>query len=315
MKALTFDAFGGTNVLKFADVPVPKPLDNEVLINIYYTSVNPVDWKIREGYLKERLPHEFPIIPGWDAAGVIKAIGKNVKNFKVGDEVYAYCRKPVVQAGTYAEYIAFDASHVALKPKNITFDESAAIPLVALTAWQALFDFCKLEENQSVLVHAGAGGVGSFAIQFAKLKNATVYTTCSAGNFDYVKSLGADYIIDYTKEKYADVIKEPLDVVLDFVGGDTVKESAPLLKPKGHLVSIVQAVDPEISKKYDINGHYLFVRPNGNQLKEIAKEIENGKVKPPAITIMSFEDAIKAQEQSREGHVQGKIVLKLKKGA
>lgn len=311
MKALVMETFGGTEVLKFADVPTPKPQNNEVLIKIHYAGVNPVDWKIREGHLKDRLPHQFPLIPGWDAAGVIAEVGGNVHDFKVGDAVYAYCRKPIVQEGTYAEYIGLDASQVAPLPKNINFAQGATVPLAALTAWQALFDLCHLEENQSVLVHAGAGGVGSFAIQFAKLKNATVYTTCSSVNFDYVKSLGADYVIDYTKENYFDVIKEKLDIVLDFIGGKAVEKSAPLLKPKGHLVSIVQAVDPEISRKYAIDGRYLFVRPNGTQLKEIGELIEKGKVKIPTITELPFKEAIKAQELSKTGHTQGKIVLKI----
>lgn len=316
MKAVVIDHFGGVEMLKYTDVPNPEPKEHEVLIRVEYAAVNPVDWKIREGILKNRLPHEFPIIPGWDASGTIAGIGTNVRNFKIGDEVFAYCRKPVIHEGTYAEYICFDSANVAIKPNNITFAEAAGIPLAALTAWQAFFDFAKLKPRQSVLIHAGAGGVGSFAIQFAKMHDADVWTTCSENHDSYVKNLGADHCIHYSKENFVDIIqkefKDGVDIVFDCVGGPTLKNSIPLVKKGGTLITITELIDPEIGEKNQIKAGFVFVRPNGHELTEIAHLIEQGKIKVPHTTEMPLEEASLAQDKSREGHTQGKIVLKVK---
>lgn len=315
MKAMVIESFGDVNELKLIDVPNPKPKENEVLIHIEYASVNPVDWKIREGLLKSRMPHEFPLIPGWDASGVVKEIGSNVHNLKPGDEVFAYCRKPIIKEGTYAEYICFDASQVAKKPKNINFAEAAAIPLAALTAWQALFDVIKLKKGQTILIHAGAGGVGGFAVQFAKHIGATVITTCSEANHSYVKRLGADFCIDYKKEDFIKqteaLAKGKVDAVLDTVGGQTLRDSIAVIKPEGFLVSIVEPPPPEAAQKNNIRCGYVFVRPDGKELGEIAKLIEEGKIKSPEIQEMNLSEAAKAQEKSKEGHTKGKIVLKI----
>jgi NADPH2:quinone reductase len=316
MKAMVIDHFGNVDTLHFQEIPTPKPSGNEVQIQILYTSVNPVDWKIREGLLKGRFPYEFPIILGWDAAGIVTEVGKNVKKFKVGDEVFAYCRKPIVQWGTYAEYICFDAEHVALKPKNISFAQAAAIPLAGLTAWQALFDFAKLKKGETILIHGGAGGVGSFAIEFAKFGGAKVYTTASKKNHPYVKERGADVCIDYkTQDFVAEIHKlEPngVDIVFDTVGKDTLRKSLELLKPGGRLVSIIEQMDPKIVQQRQIQFGFVFVSPNGSQLKQIADLIEQQKVTPPHIQEMNLREAGKAQEQNKEGHTQGKIVLKVK---
>lgn len=312
MKAMVIDAFGGPDSLHLQEMPQPKPQEHEVSIAVHYASVNPVDWKIREGYFKSRLPHQFPLILGWDAAGMIAEVGANVRNFKVGDAVYAYCRKPIIQEGTYAEYVCFDAAHVAHIPSSISFAEAASVPLVGLTAWQGLFDFCHLSENQSVLIHAGSGGVGSFAIQLAKTKDTVVYTTCSSKNHDYVRSLGADYAIDYTNQDFASAINEQLDVVFDTIGGETLQKSIPLVKKGGTLVSIAQMIGPDVGEKHHIRAGFIFVRPNGTELAEIARLIEQGKIKIPPITEMPFERAKEALELSRTGHTCGKIVLKIK---
>lgn len=315
MKTIAIKSFGGIEKLATLELPKPEIAPNEVLIEILYTAVNPVDWKIREGYLKERLPCHFPLIPGWDAAGKIAAVGKDVHNLKVGDEVYAYCRKPIVQWGTYAEFIAFEAENVALKPKNINFAQAAAIPLVGLTAWQALFDSVHLKKGETILIHAGAGGVGSMAIQFAKNIGAHVITTASPANHAYVKKLGAETAIDY-KNGFVDQVKklhpQGVDVVFDCVGGKTLQDSLKVLKPKGRLVGIVENLDPAIALKHNIVSSYVFVRPNGKQLAEIGKLIADGKVAVPHIEEMRLQDAAKAQEKNREGHQQGKIVLKVK---
>lgn len=315
MKAVVFEDFGGAEKLRLTDLPAPKPADNEILIAIECTSVNPVDWKIREGMLKNRLPHEFPIIPGWDAAGTVKEVGKNVKNFKKGDKVYAYCRKPTIHWGTYAEFICVDAEHVAHMPKKLTSAQAAAIPLVGLTAWQALFEKAKLKKGETILIHAGAGGVGSLAIQFAKNFGAKVITTARENHHAYVKKLGADLAIDYTKEDFADKIKgvapQGVDVVFDMIGGDTLRDSLEVLKPKGRLVSIYEKLDPAKAKEKNIEASYLFVEPNGSQLKEIANLIDQGKVAAPAIEEFPLEKASMAQEKVKTGHTQGKIVLKV----
>lgn len=294
---------------------MPPPSDNEIQIHIIYTAVNPVDGKIREGLLKNRLPHEFPIIPGWDAAGKISALGKNVKNFKIGDEVYAYCRKPVVHWGTYAEFVNVDAANAALKPKKLNFAEAATIPLAGLTAWQALFDHAKLKAKETLLIHAGAGGVGSLAIQFAKNAGAIVYTTASEANFTYVKKIGAKEAIDYKKDDFVKKIKslhpEGLDVVFDTVGGDTLHESVKVLKAGGRIVSILGELPKDVLDKYKIQGSYLFVSPNRAQLEQIANLIDQGKVQPPKIIEMPLKEAGLAQEKLSQGFGGGKIVLKI----
>lgn len=316
MKAITIDSFGGVEKLKLKDIPIPKPADNEVQFLVQYSGVNPVDWKIREGLLQKRMPCEFPLIPGWEASGTISAIGKNVKNFKVGDEVFAYCRKPIIKWGTYAEYVCIEAEHVALKPRNINFAQAAAIPLTGLTAWQALFDAAKLRSGETILIHAGAGGVGSLAIQLAKNVGAKVLTTATQKNHAYVKKLGADLAIDYKKENFVESIKKiaphGIDVVLDTIGGKTLQESIAVLKQGGRLVSLIENLDPEIAAKHNIQFKYFFVSPNGQELKHIADLITEGKVNPPTIEELPFANAGTAQDRVRTGHTQGKIVLKIK---
>jgi NADPH2:quinone reductase len=314
MKAVAIASFGGIEKLQIIDLPIPTEMDNEVLIRIAYTAVNPVDWKIREGYFNGKLPHEFPLIPGWDAAGTIERIGKNVKILKKGDEVFAYCRKPLIKWGTYADYITFDADHVAKKPENITFAQAAAIPLAGLTAWQALFDAARLRNKETILIHAGAGGVGGLAIQFAKIAGAEVIATASKNNHAYVKKLGADHVIDYhddLQNKVKGIYPEGVDVVFDTVGGETLRKSLLLLKPHGRLISIVEQLDQEIAAKHNVMFTWIFVSPNGSQLNQISNLISQGKVLPPNILEMPLMDAAKAQEKNRERHVQGKIVLRV----
>lgn len=316
MKAIIFEDFGGIDKLKMADIPTPKPLENEVQIEIECASVNPVDWKIREGMFKSRLPHEFPIVPGWDAAGTVKEVGKNVKKFKSGDKVFAYCRKPTIHSGTYAEFICVDVDHVARMPKSLNAAQAAAIPLVGLTAWQALFDTAKLKKGETILIHAGAGGVGSLAIQFAKNAGAKVFTTARENHHAYVKKLGANLAIDYTKEDFVQKVKglipQGVDVVLDCIGGDTLRDSLDVIKSGGRLVSIVEKLDPGKAKEKKIEVGFVFVAPNGSQLQQIADLIDAGKVVAPTIEEFPLEKASLAQEKVKSGHTEGKIVLKVK---
>lgn len=315
MKAIILEAFGEADQLKLKEIEAPKPGPNEIQIHIMYTAVNPVDWKIRLGLLKSRMPYEFPIIPGWDAAGIVSAVGKNVNSFKVGDEVFAYCRQATIKWGTYAEYICIPAENAAYKPENISFAQAAAIPLAGLTAWQALFDTGHLEEGQTVLIHAGAGGVGSLAIQFAKQAGAKVYTTASEASRDYVKSLGADVVIDYKKENVAEKMKqlEPngVDLVFDTLGKQALKDSYHLIKKGGRLVCIVEPPDQNLAKQLGIEAQYMFVSPSGKDLQKISDSITQGEIQPVKIEIMPLEKAAEAQEKNREGHTKGKIVLKI----
>ncbi len=315
MKAIAIKAFGNGENAHLTEVPNLSPAADEVLIKVAYAGVNPVDWKICEGYLQKMLPHQFPLIPGWDASGTIVSVGEEAKGFKVGDEVYAYCRKPAVQWGTYAEYVTFEAKHIAHKPKNLTLREAAALPLVGLTAWQSLFEAAKLTKGETILIHAGAGGVGSLALQFAKHAGAKIYTTASSRNHDYVKQLGAQVAIDYTKEDFAKAIleREPegVDCVYDCVGYKTLEKSYELVKKEGTIVSIVNRIDEEKCKQFEITGAFVFVRPDGVQLKKIADLIEAGSVKTPPIEEFPITDFAQAWGKMKLGHTRGKIVLKL----
>jgi len=316
VRAIVIESFGGREVLRLADVPAPVPAADEVLIEVAYAAVNPVDWKIREGMLAGMFPHEFPVILGWDAAGTVKDTGKNVTGFRTGDRVYAYCRKPKVGFGTYAEFVTMTQAAVAPIPKNIGFAEAASIPLAGLTAWQSLFDAAKIQAGDKVLIHAGAGGVGSLAIQFVKTTGVEVLTTASEANHAYVKSLGADVAIDYTKENFVDAVRkrEPggIDLVLDAVGNDVQRKSYEVLKKGGRLVSIVNVPSEEEARRYGVEASHVFVTPDGEQLRRIGALIESGAVKPPALQEMRLEEAAEAQRQSRAGHVRGKIVLKIR---
>jgi NADPH:quinone reductase len=316
MRAIAIEAFGGSETLKPMDLPKPVPHAGEVLIAVHCASVNPVDWKVREGFLKKRLPHVFPLIPGWDAAGVVSAVGKGVKEFKVGDRVYAYCRKSTVQWGTYAEFVTMAADAVAPMPANLTFAQAATIPLAGLTAWQSVIGTAQLVRGKTILVHAGAGGVGGMAVQFARHVGATVYTTATRRNHGYVTGLGAHHAIDYASEDFAAAVKRfcpsGVDVVFDTVGGDVQTRSYNVLKPGGMLVSIVDPPDETLAATHNVRANYVFVSPNGQQLREIARLIDRAAVKAPQIEELPLEQAAAAQDRSRAGHVAGKIVLRIR---
>jgi NADPH2:quinone reductase len=316
LKAIAIDAFGGIERLRLVTLLDPRPAPGEVLIAVEYAGVNPVDWKVREGMLADMLPHRFPIVPGWDAAGTIRAVGEGVADFAPGDRVYAYCRKPEVHLGTYAELVAVPAAVTARIPDNLSFASAATIPLAGLTAWQSLFDTAHLTAGEKVLIHAGAGGVGSLAIQFAKHAGATVFTTSSRKNHDYVRGLGADAAIDYREESFVDRVKalapEGIDVVFDTIGGEVQGNSYRVLKPGGRLVSVISIPDAGAAGRPDVKADFVFVSPDGNQLREISTLLEGGAIQPPSYKLMKLEEAAKAQELSRAGHVRGKIILKVR---
>lgn len=316
MRAAVIEEFGDSSVLKIVeDAPKPQAGAKEVLIQVTFAGVNPVDWKLRAGYLKDLLPHNFPIILGWEVSGTVAAVGSEATKFAVGDEVYAYVRKPEVQHGAFAEFVTFPEEHVAKKPQSISHAQAAGVPLAALTAQQSLFDFAGLVSGQVALIHAGAGGVGGWGIQLAKIKGATVISTASAANHEYVKSLGADVVIDYRSQNFVDeVLKlhpDGVDVVFDTVGGDTQTESWKVVKENGVLVSIVSAPDAEQGKAKNIKSTFVFVAPNGSQLDQFREFFDAGKLQPLQTTERPLAEIAAVQDENQQRHVRGKVVLSI----
>ncbi len=304
MKAVRIHAYGGPEVLKYEEAPRPKPGPGEFLIRVYAAGVNPVDWKIRQGYLN----HSLPLIPGWDVSGVVEATGPGVAGLKKGDEVYS--RPDIGRDGGYAESIVVRESEVAPKPKSIDHIRAAAIPLAALTAWQSLFDAAGLRAGQKVLIHAAAGGVGSFAVQLAKWKGAHVIGTASGRNQGFLRELGADEAIDYEATRFEDVVRD-LDVVLDTLGGDTRTRSWKVLKKGGILVSIVGPPSAEEAAAHGVRQASVFAQPMAIQLAEIAKLVDSGKLRAIVQNVLPLSEARRAHELSQTGHTRGKIVLRV----
>lgn len=276
MKAIGLMQYGDKSVLQ--EIEMQKPLlgDNDILIEVYAAGVNPVDWKIREGLLQDVISYDFPLVLGWDVAGVVAAIGKNVTAFKVGDEVYS--RPDIERNGTYAEYVAVDEKYVAKKPRNLSFEEAASIPLVGLTSWQSLVKFANVQKGNKVLIHAGSGGIGTFAIQLAKSFGAHVATTTSTKNIQFVKDLGADTVIDYKTEDFS-LLLHNYNIVFDVLGEDVLKDSYKVLAPNGKLASIygpkgMEIPQTEIAREKHIQSDHIFTEPNGYELSLITELIE-----------------------------------------
>jgi len=308
MKAVRMYSYGGSEVLVYEDVPKPQPGADEVLIRIYAATVNSVDWKIRDGYGKDRYGHQLPHILGCELAGVVEAVGAEVKRLKPGDAVYGYTS--LRREGTYAEFIAAKESEVTLKPSTLDFIQAAAVPVGALTSWQALFDIAHLETGQKVLIHAAAGGVGSMAVQLAKAKGAYVIGTASARNADFLRELGVDEAIDYQATRFEDVVHD-VDVVFDTIGGETQERSFSVLKPDGVLVSAVSPPSQSRGEVGNITTAMVVVQPNAAQLNEIAALIDSGKVQPFVETVLPLSQVKQAHELSQGGRTRGKIVLQI----
>lgn len=332
MKAMIIDRYGKVP-MRMAKVPTPEINEYEVLAEIHAASINPIDFKIRDGKVKMLLKYEMPLILGNDFSGVITKVGSKVTRFKVGDEIYARPRKNKI--GTFAEYIAIHEDDIALKPKNLSFEEAASIPLVGLTSYQALHDIMQLQKRQKILIHAGSGGVGTFAIQLAKIMGATVTTTASEAGANLVTSLGADEIINYKTEKFEDILKN-YDAVFDTIGGATLEKSFNIIKSGGNIVSVSGMPNARfgkefgsgffktllfslaskkltaLEKKHNAQYSFLFMKPSGDQLRTIANYIEAGKIKPVIDRVFPFEDAQKAMEYSESGRAKGKIIVKIK---
>lgn len=333
MKAFTLQRYSKTDRLELVEFPEPSLQENEVLVEIHSASVNQLDSKLKSGEFKMILPYKFPLILGHDIAGIVKKIGSKVQNFKVGDEVFS--RLPDFHIGAFAEYVTINENFAALKPKNISMEEAASIPLVALTVWQALIEKANLKKGQKVFVQAGSGGVGTIAIQLAKHLGAFVATTTSEKNFELVKQLGADVVIDYKTQDFENILKD-YDLVLNSQDQKTLEKSIRILKQGGKVISISGPPDvafakeiglnflmkfvisllsrktTKLAKKQNVNYSFLFMKANGNQLTEISKLIESGIIKPIVDKIFPFEQTNDALNYVESGRAKGKVIIKIK---
>ncbi len=312
MKAVRIHAYGGPNQLRYEDAPKPQAGSGEVVVRVGAAGVNPVDWKIREGHFSTMLSHRLPLILGWDVSGVIDEIGPDVRSFQPGEAVYA--RPDIARDGAYAEFIVIRAAEIARKPAMLDHVHAAAVPLAALTAWQALFETARLQSGQTILIHAAAGGVGHFAVQFAKWTGARVIGTASSRRRAFLRELGVDEVIDYTTGRFEDHIRNA-DVVFDTLGGDVQQRSWAALKPGGILVSIVSPPSESLAASYKARAAVVFVQPNAAQLSEIAQLIDRGVVTPFVDAVLPLSGAHRAHALSQRGHAQGKVVLRVDQSA
>lgn len=313
MQAIAIERFGGPDELELADLPEPVLPPDGLLIRTRAAAVNPVDTKIRAGALEGRFPCFFPLVPGWDVAGVVDRAGPAVRGFAPGDEVMAYCRKDFIQQGTYAELVAVRATQAAQKPRSLSFEEASGLPLVGLTAYQCLYDALKLEPGETLLVNRAAGGVGCVAVQLGRIVGAHVIGVASAGNHELLRELGAAECVDYREVDPIDAVREAhpdgIDAVLDIVGGETLERSADVLRPGGRIVSIIQPPDADAFAARQVEASYVFVLPDGDELRALANLAEGGELVVPVNRTMPLGEARAAQELIEAGHVCGKLVL------
>ena len=306
MKAVVAHEYGPPEVLKFETVPRPEPKENEALVRVIASGVNPADPLTLSGKYAREFGTHLPLIPGYDIAGVVEKVGAKVTRLKIGDAVYGY---PTFGGG-WAEFAIVTEGEVAAKPKSLSFVEAAAVPMGALTAWQALIDVAQIRTGQTALVHGGSGGVGSFAVQIAKLRGARVIATASTANQDLLKQLGADQAIDYTKTRFENVVHD-VDVVLDPVGKDTLARSYAVVKKGGIVMTLVARLDKAELDKHEIHGAGISVHPDAEDLTEIARLIDAGKIKPIVTKVMPLTEAIAAEQQAATHHTRGKMVLRI----
>ncbi|MFF2202583.1 NADP-dependent oxidoreductase [Streptomyces sp. NPDC058145] len=305
MKAISYSRYGGPEVLEYGEVDDPKVGPDSVLVKVRAAAVNPVDWKCREGYLDQILAAVFPVIPGWDVSGVVVRPGASVPEFSVGDEVIGYVREDFLSRGTFAEYVAAPVRTLARKPRNLSFEEAAGLPLAGLTAYQVLVKALEVKRGETVLVHAAAGGVGSLAVQIAAHLGARVIGTASEHNHDFVRGIGGEPVSygEGLAERVRGLAPEGVDAVFDTIGGDTLKVSANLLAPEGRLVSIA---DPEV---VGFGGRYHFVRPDAEDLRKLSELAEQGVVSVHVQEAFPLERAADAHRLNQEGRTRGKIVV------
>jgi 2-desacetyl-2-hydroxyethyl bacteriochlorophyllide A dehydrogenase len=333
MKAFVVSRYGKANSVEAVELPEPDLRDGDVLVQIHAASVNPLDLKIRNGELKPLLPYKLPLVLGNDLAGVVIKAGANVHRFTPGDEVYAKPDKDRI--GTFAELIAISENDVAKKPHRLDMEQAASIPLVGLTAWQALVEKAKLQPGQKVLIHAGSGGLGTIAIQLAKHLGATVATTTSTANVEWVKRLGADVVIDYRSNEFETVLRD-YDVVIDTQGGQTLEKSLRVLKPGGKVISVAGPPEPDFGKEFGANWiliqamrvlslkirreakrrrvtySFLFMKANGDQLRELGSLIDSGAIRPVVDRVFPFQSTTQALAYVEKGRAKGKVVVKIR---
>lgn len=319
MKAVYINEFGGPEVVKTGDLPMPEIKSDQILIKVAAAGVNPVDWKIREGYLATVFEHNMPVVLGWDMAGTIETVGEDVRGFGSGDEIYCLNRMDTIQYGTFAQYAIGNASAVARMPNNLDFPTAATIPLASLTAWQGLIDIARLEAGETLFVDNGSGGVGGFAIQIAKTIGAKVIATAGWKNHGYLNSIGADAVIDYRSANIQKAVREfasdGVDVVLDCTGKEEVESLFGYVKRDTGRVITINGLEQSITvlesfaAKYNVMARSFHVEGDGDDLTRIAELIEQGKIRPLPIETYSLDDAVTALQKSQEGHVRGKIVL------
>ncbi|TWI54981.1 NADPH:quinone reductase-like Zn-dependent oxidoreductase [Pseudomonas duriflava] len=306
MKAVQIHTYGDASVLHYGEAEKPSLNPDDILIRVVASSVNPVDWKIRRGYLQDMLPYQMPLTLGWDVSGIVEEVGANVTRFQVGDAVFS--RPDIKRNGTYAEYVAVRESEAAYKPRTASHVASASLPLAGITAWEVIVNASQTQPGQRVLIHAASGGVGTLAVQLAKWRGAHVIATTSEKNRKLVESLGADEVIDYTTQNFQDVVKN-VDVVFDTLGGDVQEASWSVLKPGGILVSIVAPPSEDTAKAHGVRSAFVFIEPNADILRRMADLVDNGLLRPVIFAEFALKDIVKAHELSESGRSVGKIVI------
>jgi len=315
MRAMAIEEYGGPEKLRQMSFPRPVPEKGEVLLHVVAAGVNPIDCAFRAGRMVDRLDCRLPMIPGWDVAGSIEELGPGSSRFRKGDRVWAFAGKPTVQWGCYAEYVSVPESNVARMPAKLLFEEAAAVPVAALTAYQALFGQPGLQSGSSVLIHAAAGGVGHFAVQMAGNAGARVIGTASSGKQGFILGLGAEFGIDYTRDEFPEIVQkhfpDGVDFILDAVGGDTLLRSYPLLRAGGRLVSTVQEPDARLAAEREAQASMVLVEPDGEMLGNLAQLFDLKKLKTHVQKIYPLAGAAEAHRVLEDGHVQGKLVLNL----
>lgn len=305
MRAVRIHEFGGPDVLQLDEVPKPEPRPGEILIQVRAAGVNPVDYKIREGEYPPVQADKLPVTLGRDAAGVVAALGEGVGDFTVSDAVFLMVPQ---DRGGYAEWLAAPADICVAKPASLDFVQAASVPLAALTAWQGLFSHGELQAGQKVLIHGASGGVGPFAVQFAKVKGAQVFATASGANRAFVESLGADQVIDYETERFEDIVHD-VDLVYDLIGGATEDRSWSVLKHGGTLISTVHEPDAQKAAAAGVRARRYTAQPDGGQLRQIAALIDAGRVRVTVDRVFPLDQAAEAERHLQDDHVTGKVVL------
>jgi len=308
MKAVRIHKYGGVDVLAHEEIDVPKIRDNEVLIRVIATSINPIDYRTRDGFLKDILPRQMPVTLGWDVAGIVHQVGNQVKTLNSGDSVYALA--DITRDGACAEYLAIEASLVAKKPNTLSYITAASLPLAGTTAWQAVIDKADIQPGQRILIHGAAGGVGSLAVQLAKWKKAYVIATASKAKLDYVHSLGADEVIDYETSHFEECVKD-VDAVIDPVGGDLQDRSFKVLKPGGRLISLLQPIDQDKLTQYQVSGEFFWVQANADTLDQLARLVDQGHIRPVIYHEFAMNNIAQAHIALESGLAKGKVVVQV----